>query len=64
VAAYRNVVYIRGKDKPSVTVQAYIDVYEAENTLEVLKKSKEALSRNYEEQKEKYKLRLVQSLNL
>ncbi|MBF4805112.1 MAG: TolC family protein [Pseudoleptotrichia goodfellowii] len=47
------------KDTMLSVIQAYIDVYEAENTLEVLKKSKEALSRNYEEQKEKYKLRLV-----
>ncbi len=47
------------KDTILSTIQAYIDVYEAENTLDVLKKSKEALVRNYEEQKEKYKLRLV-----
>jgi len=47
------------KDTILSTIQAYIDVYEAENTLDVLKKSKEALARNYEEQKEKYKLRLV-----
>ena len=47
------------KDIMLSTIQAYIDVYEAENTLDVLKKSKEALVRNYEEQKEKYKLRLV-----
>ena len=47
------------KDTMLSVIQAYIDVYEAENTLEVLKKSKEALSRNYEEQKEKYRLRLV-----
>ena len=47
------------KDIMLSTIQAYIDVYEAENTLDVLKKSKEALARNYEEQKEKYKLRLV-----
>lgn len=47
------------KDTMLSVIQAYIDVYEAENTLEVLKKSKEALSRNYEEEKEKYKLRLV-----
>ncbi len=47
------------KDTMLSVIQAYIDVYEAENTLEVLKKSKEALSRNYEEQKEKYKLRMV-----
>ncbi|MDO5088578.1 MAG: TolC family protein [Leptotrichiaceae bacterium] len=47
------------KDTILNTIQAYIDVYEAENTLEVLKKSEEALNRNYEEQKEKYKLRLV-----
>ncbi|RRD39394.1 TolC family protein [Leptotrichia sp. OH3620_COT-345] len=47
------------KDTILNTIQAYIDVYEAENTLEVLKKSKEALNRNYEEQKEKYRLRLV-----
>ena len=47
------------KDTILSTIQAYIDVYEAENTLDVLKKSKEALVRDYEEQKEKYKLRLV-----
>ncbi len=47
------------KDTILSTIQAYIDVYEAENTLDVLKKSKEALAKNYEEQKEKYKLRLV-----
>ena len=41
------------------TVQAYIDVYDAENSLGVLEKSREALSKNYEIQKGKYELRMV-----
>ncbi len=41
------------------TVQAYINVYDAQNTLDVYTVSKKALDKNYEIQKEKYKLRLV-----
>lgn len=47
------------KDTILSTVQAYIDVYDAQSALRVLEKSREALSKNYEIQKEKYSLRMV-----
>ena len=47
------------KDTILSTVQAYIDVYDAQISLGVLEKSREALSKNYEIQKEKYNLRMV-----
>ena len=47
------------KDIILSTVQAYINVYDAQNTLDVYTVSKKALDKNYEIQKEKYKLRLV-----
>ncbi len=41
------------------TLQAYINVYDAENTLTVYKLSKEALDQNFKEQQAKYELRMV-----
>ncbi len=41
------------------TVEAYINVYDAENTLNVYKLSKEELDQNLKEQKAKYDLRMV-----
>ena len=47
------------KDVVLNTVQAYINVYDAENILNVYRLSKEALDQNYKEQKAKYDLRMV-----
>ena len=47
------------KDVILNTVQAYINVYDAESILEVYKLSKEALEENLKEQKAKYELRMV-----
>lgn len=47
------------KDVILNTVQAYINVYDAQNTLDVYKISKSALDTNYKEQKAKYDLRMV-----
>lgn len=47
------------KDVILNTVQAYINVYDAENILEVYKLSKEALDQNFKEQQEKYELRMI-----
>ena len=47
------------KDVVLNTVQAYINVYDAENILNVYRLSKEALDQNYKEQKSKYDLRMV-----
>lgn len=47
------------KDTILNTVEAYINVYDAQNTLDVYKLSKKSLDKNYETQKEKYDLRMV-----
>lgn len=47
------------KDIVLNTIQAYINVYDAQNMLEVYEASKDALDKTYEIQKEKYDLRMV-----
>lgn len=47
------------KDTILSTVNAYINLLNAQNNLEVLKKSEETLNKNLEIQKEKYKLRMI-----
>lgn len=47
------------KDTILSTVNAYINLLNAQNSLEVLKKSEETLNKNLEIQKEKYKLRMI-----
>lgn len=47
------------KDTILNTVEAYINVYDAQNTLDVYKLSKKSLDKNYETQKEKYDLRMI-----
>ena len=47
------------KDVVMEAINAYIDVYRAENNLEVVKASEKTLVKNLEIQKEKYNLRLI-----